>query len=68
MADKWSHVAHILEREAREFEEVMREQVGTIFCSTNGLDSVEFCFKGLSMLVLLPIVKKKLEISGYACL
>ena len=47
MADRYSQLAHILYREDREFEEVMREQVGTIFLSTNGLDNVEFCFKSL---------------------
>ena len=56
MAEKCSWLAHILERKDREFEEAMREQVDTIFPSANGLKNVEF-LKGLSLLVLLPIVK-----------
>ena len=31
MAEKWSQIKHILEREDREFQEAMREQVGTTF-------------------------------------
>ena len=45
-----------LEREDREFKEVMREQVGTIFPSANGLHNVE-SLKCLLILVLTPIVK-----------
>ena len=44
-------------REDREFEKVVKEQVGTIFPSANGLDNVEV-LKGLLMLVLSPIGKK----------
>ena len=41
MAGMCSQFACILEREASTFEEAMREQVGTIFHSANGLDNVE---------------------------
>ena len=58
MAQKCSQFAHILEREDGEFEVVMREQVGTIFPSTNGLDNVE-SLKCLLILVLSPIVKNR---------
>ena len=44
MVRKCNQLAHILEGEDREFEEVMREQVGTILPSTNGLDNAEFRF------------------------
>ena len=53
MAEKCSWLAHILEREDRKFEEAMREQVGTIFPSTNGLDIVEFYFKRLNNAVII---------------
>ena len=41
MAEKCSQFLCILEREDREFEKAMREQVGTIFSSANGLYNVE---------------------------
>ena len=44
----------------------MREQVGTIFPSTNGLDNVEF-FKRLINAAVITHWEKT-EISGYACL
>ena len=55
------------EREDREFEEAMRDQVGTIFPSTNGLDNHGIILKCLLIPVLMPIVKKT-EISGHAYL
>ena len=36
MAEKSGQIAHILERENREFEQAMWGQVGTTFSSTNG--------------------------------
>ena len=41
MAEKCSQFACILGRGSRKFKEAIREQVGTIFASTNGLDDVE---------------------------
>ena len=35
MAEKWDEIAHILEREGREFKEVMKWQVGTTSSSSN---------------------------------
>ena len=40
MAEKWSQITHILEREDMEFEEAMSGQVGTIFSSANGLSNM----------------------------
>ena len=66
LAEKCRQFVQILEREDREFEEVMREQVGNVFPSTNSLDNVE-SLKCLLILVLLSIVKQN-ENSGYDCL
>ena len=66
MAEKCSQVTWILERKDREFEEAMREQVGTIIPSANGLNNVESS-KCLLTLVLSSIVKQN-ETSGYAYL
>ena len=56
----------MLERENKEFEEPMREQVGTIIPIANVLNNVE-SLKCLLILVLSSIVKQN-ENSGYVCL
>ena len=53
MEERCSMIQQILDREEREFEEAMREQMGTIFSSTNDLNNLDFntC---LTKLVLSP--------------
>ena len=40
MAEKWGQIAHILEREDREFKEAMRGQVGTMNSNARGLNKM----------------------------
>ena len=48
MLEECSWLAQILEREDRELEKAVREQIGNIFPSTSGLENVEFfVLKGL---------------------
>ena len=61
IANEWSHVSHILERE--EFQAAMREEVGAIPLYTTDLDKIEFLMYSL-MLVLLPS-RQKMEESGF---
>ena len=61
MAEKWDQIAHILEREDREFKEAMKGQVGTTSSSPNNSKKMESLKKCLLGLVLLPSVQQKRE-------
>ena len=61
MTEKWGQISHIafLEREDREFQEAMREQVGRTFhfCSSNKMESFR-TFTGAGIIVQCTARKK----------
>ena len=57
MADEWSHISCILEREEEEFQAVMTAEVGATFLCTTKLDKIEFLVY-LLMLILLSCIEK----------
>ena len=57
LADKWSCISHILEREEEEFQAAKRVEVGATPLCTTDLDKTEF-LKYLLMLILLPSRQK----------
>ena len=57
MANEWSHISHILEREEEEFQTAMRVEVGVTPHYATGLDKIEFLIYLLT-LILLPSMQK----------
>ena len=63
MADEWSHISYILERQEEEFKAAMREEVGATLLYTTDVDKIEFLMY-LLMLILSPN-RQKMEKSKF---
>ena len=57
MADEWSYISHILQREEEEFQAAMRVGVGATLLCTTDLDKIELLMYLLA-LVLSPSRQK----------
>ena len=68
MAEKWGCISHILEREDRELQEVMRVQVGTTSSHINSSSRMEFhkIFTGASIIAQCT-ARKEARILYHAC-